>query len=105
VGSQAVLATVERWCRRYPIERIVMGNGTTAGEWQARLREGLSRPVPITLVDERHSSLEARDRYWQLHPPRGLLRLVPRGLRTPPGPIDGIVAWLLIERYWQQADA
>jgi hypothetical protein len=50
-------------------------------------------------VDERYSSLQARDRYWQLFPPRGLVRLLPIGLREPPRPVDDIVAILLVERY------
>jgi RNase H-fold protein (predicted Holliday junction resolvase) len=55
--------------------------------------------MPIVLVDERYSTLEARDRYWQMYPPKGIERLIPQGLRQPPRPIDDIVAILLIERY------
>jgi hypothetical protein len=51
------------------------------------------------LVDERYTSLEARDRYWQMFPPKGITKLLPQGMRTPPRPIDDIVAILLIERY------
>lgn len=58
-------------------------------------------PIPIVFVDERYSSLEARDRYWQLHPPKGLTRLVPQSLRSIARPIDDVVAIILIERYWQ----
>ncbi|MFN9955932.1 MAG: resolvase, partial [bacterium] len=39
------------------------------------------------------------DRYWQMFPPTGLTKLLPKGLRQPPRPIDDIVAILLIERY------
>ena len=51
------------------------------------------------MVDERYSTLEARDRYWLMYPPKGLNLLIPKGLRTLPRPIDDIVAILLIERY------
>jgi hypothetical protein len=50
-------------------------------------------------VDERYSSLEARDRFWQMYPPKGFYRLIPEGMRTPPRAIDDIVAIILIERY------
>ncbi|HBB34174.1 MAG TPA: resolvase, partial [Cyanobacteria bacterium UBA9273] len=40
-----------------------------------------------------------RDRYWQMYPPKGLQRLIPKGMRQPPRPVDDIVAILLIERY------
>ncbi|MDE5111236.1 MAG: resolvase, partial [Trichodesmium sp. St7_bin2_1] len=46
-----------------------------------------------------YSSLEARERYWQIYPPRGFVRLIPPGMRIPPKPIDDIVAIILIERY------
>jgi RNase H-fold protein (predicted Holliday junction resolvase) len=55
--------------------------------------------LQIVQVDERYSSLEARDRYWQMYPPQGLARLLPQGMRQPPRPIDDIVAILLVERY------
>jgi hypothetical protein len=54
------------------------------------------------VVDERYSSLEARNRYWQMYPPRGLTRLLPEGMRTPPRPVDDIVAIVLIERYLER---
>ncbi|MFM7475950.1 MAG: resolvase, partial [Microcystis aeruginosa] len=44
---------------------------------------------------------EARDRYWQMFPPKGLQKLIPQGMRLPDRPIDDIVAILLIERHLQ----
>lgn len=55
--------------------------------------------LPITIVDERNTSLEARRRYYEDHPPKGLWRLVPRGLLVPDVPLDGYAALLIIERY------
>ena len=55
--------------------------------------------LPIALVDERNTSLEARRRYYEDHPPRGLLRLIPRGLLVPKAQLDGYAALLIIERY------
>ncbi|NJL00810.1 MAG: pre-16S rRNA-processing nuclease YqgF [Spirulinaceae cyanobacterium RM2_2_10] len=98
VAAAAAMTTVAAWRSRYAITRLVMGNQTTAQQWQTRLAQEFP-DLPITLVDERNSSLEARDRYWQLYPPRGLTRLLPPGMRLPPRPVDDIVAILLIERY------
>jgi RNase H-fold protein (predicted Holliday junction resolvase) len=53
----------------------------------------------IALVDERNTSLQARRRYYEDHPPRGILRLVPRGLLVPKVALDGYAALLIIERY------
>ncbi|MBC6417668.1 MAG: hypothetical protein GDA44_02175 [Prochloron sp. SP5CPC1] len=76
-----------------------MGDQTTAKSWQNKIESILSPSLPIVMVDERNSSLEARERYWQMYPPQGLIRLIPQGMRLPPRPVDDIVAILLIERY------
>ena len=98
VASQDAIAMIQQLCQDYAIEIIVMGDQTTAKSWKQKLSRDLSVSVPIILVDERYSTLEARDRYWQMYPPQGLKRLIPQGMRQPPRTIDDIVAILLIER-------
>ncbi len=85
-------------CVQYNVSRIVMGDQTTAKQWQRQLTTAFPT-LPISLVDERYSSLEARDRYWQMYPPNFLTGLIPQGMRQPPRPIDDLVAIILIERY------
>jgi RNase H-fold protein (predicted Holliday junction resolvase) len=99
VASQEAIATIQQLCEQFAIETIVMGDQTTAKSWKKKISLDLPLSIPIVLVDERYSSLEARDRYWQMYPPKGVQRLIPQGLREPPRPIDDIVAILLIERY------
>ncbi len=99
VESAIAIATIEQLCQQFPIELVVMGNQTTAKSWQQKIKSNLPSSIPIVMVDERNSSLEARDRYWQMYPPQGLTKLIPQGMRIPPRPIDDIVAILLIERY------
>jgi len=100
--SDDVAEKLASLCQQFPIEQLIMGNQTTAKQWKIKLEKILPRPIPITMVDERNSSVEARDRYWQMYPPQGFTRLIPQGLRVPPRPIDDIVAILLIERYLAQ---
>lgn len=100
VESAKAIATIEQLCQQFPIELVVMGNQTTAKSWQQQIKSNLSWSIPIIMVDERNSSLEARDRYWEMYPPKGLRKLIPQGMRLPPRPVDDIVAILLIERYW-----
>ena len=99
VSSQEAIATIQQLCQQFAIETIVMGDQTTAKSWKQKIGQNISPSLPIVLVDERYSSLEARDRYWQMYPAKGLERLIPQGLRQPPRPVDDIVAILLIERY------
>ncbi|MFB8788682.1 MAG: pre-16S rRNA-processing nuclease YqgF [Potamolinea sp.] len=101
VTSSEAIATIQQLSEQFTIETIVMGDQTTAKSWKQKISGELSPAVPIVLVDERYSSLEARDRYWQMYPPQGIQRLIPQGMRQPPRPIDDIVAILLIERYLQ----
>lgn len=101
VESSQAIATVEQLCQQLPIKLIVMGNQTTSKSWQQKIATNLTITIPVVTVDERNSSLEARDRYWQMYPPQGLTRLIPQGMRIPPRPVDDIVAILLIERYWE----
>ncbi|NEO87478.1 MAG: pre-16S rRNA-processing nuclease YqgF [Spirulina sp. SIO3F2] len=99
VATAEVERTIAELLQTYQPERVVLGNQTLSKQWRDRLREQCPQMIPITLVDERNSTLEARDRYWQMYPPRGLQRLIPQGMRLPPCPVDDIVAILLIERY------
>ena len=99
VPAQEAIATIGILRQKFPISLLVMGNQTTAKQWKQRLSEELTEALNIILVDERYTTLEARDRYWQMYPPKGLTKLLPQGMRQPPRPIDDIVAILLIERY------
>jgi RNase H-fold protein (predicted Holliday junction resolvase) len=99
VPAPQAIANIETLRQRYPVSLLVMGNQTTAKRWKQQLQQELMQPLNIMLVDERYSTLEARDRYWQMYPPQGLTKLLPKGMRQPPRPIDDIVAILLIERY------
>ncbi|BFM38610.1 pre-16S rRNA-processing nuclease YqgF [Synechocystis sp. LKSZ1] len=100
IPADQVTAKIPALCRQYAIQCLIMGNQTTAKQWQQTLQQISPPEVTIIPVDERNSSVEARARYWQMYPPRGLQRLLPQGLRVPPRPIDDIVAILLIERFW-----
>jgi RNase H-fold protein (predicted Holliday junction resolvase) len=93
-----VIAQISDLFQQYNVSRIVMGDQTTAKQWQQQLTTAFP-DVSIDLVDERYSSLEARDRYWQMYPANFLTKLIPQGLRQPPRPIDDLVAMILIERY------
>ena len=99
LASENVLVEIKRLCSEYQISLVVMGNQTTAKQWREKLESQLPESMTVVMVDERNSSLEARDRYWEMYPPQGLKRLIPQGMRLPPRPVDDIVAILLIERY------
>lgn len=97
VAADEAITRLKVLNNKYKPGILVMGDQTTAKTWKRQLESCLD--VPIVLVDERNSTLEARERYWLMYPPKGLKRLIPQGMRLPPRPIDDIVAILLIERH------
>ena len=99
VPSESAISTIQSLCEQFAIELLVLGDQTTSKSWKQKLTQSLSPEIEIIRVDERFSSLEAKDRYWEMYPPTGLSRLIPQGMRTPPRPVDDIVAIVLIERY------
>jgi RNase H-fold protein (predicted Holliday junction resolvase) len=80
----------------HPLAAVALGHGTNVRPVRAAL-EGLG--VPIALVDERETTLKARELYFADHPPRGWRRLIPRSFQLPPRPIDDYAAILIGRRY------
>ena len=76
---EAVWPTLADWRRQQGLQGVVIGAGTGGRLWRERLAE----LVPVVMVEERGTTLAARDRYWQLFPPRGWRRWLPAGLRQP----------------------
>lgn len=99
VSATDATSSINRLLQKFSISIVVMGDRTTSIQWQQQLKEVLPTSVEIFRVDEHNSTLEARDLYWQMYPPKGLTKLLPPGLREPPRPIDDLVAILLIKRY------
>ncbi len=98
VLSDRAIAQIQDILQNHPISLLVMGDQTTSKQWQAKLKENFPDLLVVT-VNERYSSQEARQRYWDIYPPKGIMQLVPKGMRSPSRPIDDIVAVILIERY------
>jgi RNase H-fold protein (predicted Holliday junction resolvase) len=80
----------------YPIDRVAIGRGTNATAIVDVVR---ASGLPFELIDETATTLQARARFFDDHPPRGWRRLVPRGMLLPDRPIDDYAALLIAERY------
>lgn len=99
LSPEACFERLQRWRQQGLITGVVMGDGTGSGPWRARL----AALVPLHVIGERGSTLEARRLYWELEPATGWRRLLPKGLRQPPRDWDDIVAQLLVERWLGRA--
>jgi hypothetical protein len=94
VPPDALSGLVQDWLIRYGVTEIIVGNRTGSDATVAAL--GVDG-VPIRRVEEAGTTLRARARYFAEHPPRGLRRLLPLSLQTPPEAYDDYVAVLLAE--------
>jgi RNase H-fold protein (predicted Holliday junction resolvase) len=79
-----------------PVTIAAIGRGTNAAA-VAEIARALG--LEVALVDERETTLLARARFFDDHPPRGWRRLIPRGMLLPSRPIDDYAALLIAERY------
>ncbi len=93
---EGLLEEIRTLVERYGIEAIAVGGGTRGGEIIEQLA---TLGLPCERVDETSTTLEARKLYFEANPPRGWRRLVPRGMLTPPQPIDDFAAELIARRF------
>ncbi len=99
--TQALQQQIALLIEQYSPCALVLGNGTGHKPIRARLS---TLSVPLHMVEEAHSTEEARKRFVQMHPPKGWQRLLPVSLRTPDKPCDDLTAVVLAERYWKQCE-
>jgi RNase H-fold protein (predicted Holliday junction resolvase) len=98
IAAEQSLEEMRTLLTRFEVQQLLIGSQTGSKEWQAKLCTAFP-DLPIAVVDERHSSEEARKRYWDYYPAQGMNAFLPKGMRTPPTPYDDLVALVLIERY------
>lgn len=102
-GIESIDALIDRarsLIARHEVVMIALGTGTNAEALGAALAP---LGVPVTLVDERETTLRARPLYFADHPPRGWRKLIPLGMQVPPRPIDDYAAVLIARRYLADA--
>ena len=81
---------------KYNLQLIVLGDGTASEKIKGELEEV---GIVIHIIDERNSTLEAKELYWQQNPPCGWRKLIPTSLQMPPQAIDDYAALVLAKRY------
>ncbi|MBS1723969.1 MAG: Holliday junction resolvase RuvX [Armatimonadetes bacterium] len=97
VPTEQLQTKIEQIAQEHPFSMVIVGSGTRSTETVGRIRETLPS-VGILVVDERDTTMKARERYWEHNPRRGWRRLIPATLQTPKDPVDDFVALILAER-------
>ena len=101
VPSAELPGLVVGWVAEHQVDAVVVGGGTGLPQVMAALAglRASRRLPPVTVEEERDSTLAARRRYFEEHPARGWRRFVPRSFQVPPEPYDDYAAVIIGERY------
>lgn len=101
VSTAQIVEVVNDISAAYQVTLIVIGSGTSGQKTYHRL-QAANPDLTLVVVDEYRTTDEARARYWQENPPRGLKRLIPVTMLVPPVPVDDVAATIIAEKYLQQ---
>jgi len=102
ISTEKIAKTIEDILNIYKINKIILGNGTNFKNIEERLKNHFSI-LKIILIEEKFSTLEARKKYFEAHPPQGISKLIPLSLRVPPCHYDDFVAVILAEKYFRNS--
>lgn len=87
----------------YGIVHMVCGNGTNHKYLYPSLQQiGRNHRITTSLIDESHSTEEARKLYWQYNSPTGWRKIIPTSMQFPPEPVDDLTAFVIGLRYTKQ---
>ena len=98
LSPEATLAWLKHW-QQQGLQAVVVGDGTGSKPW---VQQAHRLALTLHVAAEHGTTLAARQRYWELFPPRGWRRLVPEGMRLPGRDLDDLAAQLLVERHLGQ---
>ncbi|MDR2180872.1 MAG: endonuclease [Synergistaceae bacterium] len=77
------------------LEYVALGDGTGSREIAVRCAQFGLKTVR---VDEKGTTMAARDLYWRFHRPAWWQRCLPRSLWVPPRDVDDFAAWAILLR-------
>lgn len=98
VPTEELDGVIKNLAASMQIQSVILGDGTTHKSAAAKIS---AAGLTFQLVDEKHTTEEARRLYWQKNPPRGWRKLLPTSMQVPPEPVDAIVAEILVKRFLQ----
>ena len=89
--------------RKLDLQKVVLGDGTTSNSAKQMISSTLPN-IHIEIIDEHHTTEEARKLYWKKNPPSGWRRLLPTSMQVPPVPVDDLVAEILARRFLEKGE-
>ena len=98
VPTEELDTVIKNLAASMQIETVILGDGTTHKSAAQKIS---AAGLKFQLVDEKHTTEEARRLYWIKNPPRGWRKFLPTSMQVPPEPVDAIVAEILVRRFLQ----
>ena len=98
VPTEELDSVIKNLATEFEIQSVILGDGTTH---KAAAQKVSAAGLSFQLVDEKHTTEEARREYWKKNTPKGWRKLLPTSMQVPPEPVDAIVAEILVRRFLQ----
>ncbi len=96
VPTDELDTVIKNLAAEFELATVILGDGTTHKSAAQKIS---AAGLKFQLVDEKHTTEEARREYWKKNPPHGWRRLLPTSMQVPPEPVDAIVAEILVKRF------
>ena len=96
ISTEELDVAIKNLAAEFEIEKVILGDGTTH---KAAAKKISSAGLTFELVDEKHTTEEARREFWKKNPPSGWRKFLPTSMQVPPEPVDAIVAEILVKRF------
>ena len=96
ISTEELGVAIKNLAAEFEIEKVILGDGTTH---KAAAKKISSAGLTFELVDEKHTTEEARREFWKKNPTSGWRKFLPTSMQVPPEPVDAIVAEILVKRF------
>lgn len=97
VATESVVEKAESLFEQSSYTLIVIGGGTSSRKTIESIK-GAMPSIGVLVIDEKNTTMNARERYWIDNPRKGWRKLLPASMQNPPVDVDDYVAVILAER-------
>ena len=97
VPSDAVIVKLHEAYIVEEFHLVIIGDSTGSKKLKTDLRRHLPS-MGILIIDEKETTIQARERYWEYNPRKGWRKFLPATLQVPPEAYDDYAALVLAER-------
>ena len=97
IDSNCLLSVVKKKYQENDKLQLLLGNGTSSCKYIKVFSELTSN---LILVEEKNSTFKAKQRYFEIFPPRGLKKIFPREIFILNKNLDALAALIILENYY-----